>query len=176
MADLNRTRKWLAIAVTILVLLDVAAALALLSPVAGSQNSRRQELLRLRRELALRQAAPWRGLDAKIPQAREQINSFYHERFPSGYSAISSSLDHLASESGVRITGEKYKQNEAEIQSLQQIEVEADVSGDYLQLMRFINGLERSRLFFLVEELELGGRESGVVHLRIKLGTYLRTV
>ncbi|MBV9181136.1 MAG: hypothetical protein JO356_07485, partial [Acidobacteria bacterium] len=55
-------------------------------------------------------------------------------------------------------------------------EVEAELSGDYLQLMRFINALERNRLFFIIDGVELAGEQSGSVKLQIKLETYLRTV
>ena len=176
MADLSNTRKKLSIAIAVLIVLDLAAAAALLTPVAGSQQSRERQLQQLRTELASRKSASWRGLDAKIPLAKKEVTQFYQERFPSGYSAISGSLDKMASATGVRISGEKYDQKDAEIQGLQRVEINADVAGDYLQLMRFINGLERSQLFFLVDDLELGGEQSGIVKLRIKLETYLRTV
>ena len=51
----------------------------------------------------------------------------------------------------------------------------AEVSGDYLQLVRFVNALERNKIFFMVDELELGNEQSGTVKLQIKLETYLRT-
>lgn len=176
MADLNKTRKHLGIAIAVLILLDLAAGAALLSPLAGSHASRQQQLLALRQQLKQRESAPWRGLDAKIPQAKQEIDRFYKERFPSGYSEISGGLERVASGTGVRISGEKYTQGDASIEGLQQIEIDSDVSGDYLQLVRFINGLERSQLFFLVEGLDLGGEQNGVVRLHIKVQTYLRTV
>jgi len=55
------------------------------------------------------------------------------------------------------------------------VEIAAEVSGDYLQLVRFVNALERNKIFFMVDELELGNEQSGTVKLQIKLETYLRT-
>ena len=52
--------------------------------------------------------------------------------------------------------------------------MQADVSGDYLQLVRFINTLERSNLFFIVNDLQIAGEQSGQVKLQIKFETYLR--
>jgi hypothetical protein len=60
------------------------------------------------------------------------------------------------------------------VDGLQLVEIEADVSGDYLPLVRFINSLERNRIFFTVDDLELAGEQSGTVKLQIKLETYLR--
>jgi type IV pilus assembly protein PilO len=61
------------------------------------------------------------------------------------------------------------------VTNLQRVEIDVDVSGDYQQLVRFINSLERSKTFFIVDDLELAGEQSGTVKLRIKLETYLRT-
>ena len=53
--------------------------------------------------------------------------------------------------------------------------IEADLTGGYLQIMRFVNALERNRLFFLVDGVELGSEQGGVVKLQMKLETYLKT-
>ena len=68
-----------------------------------------------------------------------------------------------------------YKTDEAEIEGLEKKEVDADVSGDYLQVARFINALERNKLFFIVDGVQLGSEQSGGVKLQIKVETYSRT-
>jgi type IV pilus assembly protein PilO len=40
--------------------------------------------------------------------------------------------------------------------------------------VRFINALERDKLFFIVDSVELGGEQGGQVKLGMKLETYLR--
>ncbi len=70
----------------------------------------------------------------------------------------------------------KYAPKDAGVEGLERMEIEADVSGDYVQLVRFINALERNRLFFIVNDLELGNEQNGVVKLQIKVETYLRTL
>jgi type IV pilus assembly protein PilO len=70
----------------------------------------------------------------------------------------------------------KYKTDDAEIEDLQRKEVQADVSGDYLQIAKFINALERNKLFFIVEAVQLGSEQSGGVKLQITVETYMRTV
>jgi type IV pilus assembly protein PilO len=175
MPDLKQTRSRLAIVIAGLVLIDVVAIAMLLTPLAGSEATRQEEMNRLWLNLKHREAAPWRGLDKKIPKVQQQIADFYSQRFPDTYSAISTSLDKIGSESGTRVSGEKFSQKEAEIEGLQRVEISSEVSGDYLQLVRFINGLERSKLFFRVDDLALGNEQNGVVKLQIKLETYLRT-
>jgi type IV pilus assembly protein PilO len=175
MPDLKQTRNRFKVAIATLVLLDIAAVAVLLTPVAGSQETRQQELRQLWLTLKARESAPWRGLDKKIPQAKRQIDDFYGQRFPDEYSAISSDLGKVASETGVRMSAGKYSQKDSAIEGLQRVEVEAQLSGNYLQLVRFINALERNQLFFIVDDLQLGGEQGGIVRLQIKLETYLRT-
>lgn len=175
MPDLKRTRSRLTIVIAALVVIDIAAAVMLLTPLAGAERTRQEEMNELWLALKSRERAPWRGLDKKIPLAQRQISEFYKDRFPETYSAISTSLDKVGSESGVRVGGEKYTEKDAGIEGLQRVEIAAEVSGDYLQLVRFVNSLERNKLFFIVDDLELGSEQSGIVKLQIKLETYLRT-
>ena len=175
MPDLKKTRNRLTIIVAVLVLVDLVAIIMVLTPLAGSEQSRQQDMSQLWLNLKRRETAPWRGLDQKIPLAQKQIAEFYSDRFPDTYSAISTSLDKIGSESGVRVSGAKFNQKDAEIEGLERVEISSQVSGDYLQLVRFINGLERSKLFFMVDDLELGNEQNGIVILQIKMETYLRT-
>ena len=174
MPDLRDTRRHLTIAALALVVVDIIAIVLLLTPYAGRENLRQEELRQLWAGLKKRESAPWRGLDKKIPQAKQDIASFYQQRFPTGYSAISTDLDRIASEAGVKISSEKYAQKDSGDPNLTGIEIDADVSGEYLQLVRFINTVERNKLFFIVENLELAGEQSGSVKLRMKLETFLR--
>jgi type IV pilus assembly protein PilO len=175
MPDLRNTRKRLWWVIAVLLALDVTCAALLLTPIAGRESLRQDEMQQLWLTLKARQTAPWRGLDKKLPEAREEISSFYKERLPSGYSAISTNLDQIASSTGVKVESEKYQEKDPEVGGLEPIEIQAQVSGDYLPLVKFINSLERSKLFFVVDDLRLGGQESGKVQLQIKLETYLRT-
>ena len=176
MADLKQARNRMKIAIAALVVVDIAAAVLLLTPLAGSQESRQQQLRQLWLELKSKESAPWRGLDKKIPLAQRQIDDFYRDRFPAENSAISTDLGKVAAATGVRMSAVRYKEKDTAIDGLQRVEVEADLSGDYLQLVRFINTLERNRLFFIVDDLQLGGEQGGIVRLQIKLETYLRLV
>ena len=68
----------------------------------------------------------------------------------------------------------KYEMKDPESLGLQRVEIEADLAGGYLQLVRFINSLERDQMFFLVNGVQLGGEQSGVVRLQMKIETYLK--
>ena len=176
MPDLRQMRSRMQIAIAALVQVDVVAVALLMTPLAGSAEQRQQELQQSWLQLKSRESAPWRGLDQKIPIAQRQIEDFYRERFPAEDSTISADLGKVASETGVRMSAVKYAQKDAGLEGIERMEIEADVSGDYVQLVRFINALERNRLFFIVDDLELGNEQAGTVKLQIKVETYLRTL
>jgi Tfp pilus assembly protein PilO len=177
MADLRETRRKLKIAIITMAAIDVVAVIILLSPLVGSGESRKQELQQLQSELRqkTRQVEPLRGLDKKVVLASQEIDTFYRERLPDRESTISEELGKLASQSGVKIGQAKYDTKEAEEVGLTPFFIEATCQGDYLQLMRFINGLERDKTFFIVNSVVLGDAQGGSVKLQLKLETYLRS-
>jgi type IV pilus assembly protein PilO len=183
MPDLRQSRSKLKIAMAGVGLLDVALAVLLLSPLVGSQESRTEQTGQLHTEFLqkTRDVKPLQGLDKKIPLAQQQIDSFYKERLPSEDSAISGDLNKLATQNGVKITGIKYTQKGTESETaaveavgLRRVVIDTELSGDYLPLMRFVNALERNQLFFLVDSVQLGGEQAGVIHVTMKLETYLK--
>jgi hypothetical protein len=96
---------------------------------------------------------------------------------------VSADLGKLAADSGVKLAGVTYSQKNADEKENANIEavdlnrmiIDAELSGDYLQVMHFINSLERSRLFFLVDSVQIGSDQGGVIKLRMHLETYLKT-
>jgi type IV pilus assembly protein PilO len=176
MPELRDTRHKLKIAIAAMLIVDVAAAAVLFSPLVGSERSRREQLAQLWQELRLKtkQVEPLRGLDKKIVTADRQINDFYKDRIAEHDSDISVELGKLASQSGVVFSEVKYKLHDPEPVGLRRVEIDADLSGDYLHLVRFINALERDHIFFIIDSVGLGGEQGGVVKLQMKVETYLK--
>lgn len=177
MPDLRDTKRKVKITLATLALVDLAAIIVYFSPLVGSEQSRRTQMRELWKELQqkTREVEPLRGLDKKIPLAGKQIDDFYKNRLPAQDSAISEAIGKVAAQSGVKIGSVKYDWKDPLTVGVRRVEVDADFSGDYLQLVRFINSLERDQLFFLVDSVSLGGEQGGMVKLQIKLETYLKT-
>ena len=59
---------------------------------------------------------------------------------------------------------------------LTELHIDAGLSGQYSELMHFINGLERDQdhVFFIINGVTLNGQQGGLVNLRLRLTTYLR--
>lgn len=176
MANLTSLRTRM-IGIAVILLIVVAGAVALLlSPVGRSREARIQEYDRVRNELQAkrRDALPARDMDAKLSAARTQIADFHKERLPQRYSEITQTLGSLAKESRVQLGGVRYQAAEAELPSLQRLQIDAQITGDYANLMRFINSLEREKMLFIVNSIDLGEAQGGSIRLEMKLETYLR--
>ena len=116
---------------------------------------------------------PLRGLDKKIAQAKMDQHAFYDKRFPANDSEVLTELGALAVKNNVLLARGQYAHRKPQ-QGLVEMDMEASLSGDYAPIVRFINGLERDKLFFIIDGVALNGQQSGVVSLRMRLTTYLR--
>jgi type IV pilus assembly protein PilO len=75
--------------------------------------------------------------------------------------------------SGVRLTRLEYAQGQPGTE-LTEIQMDAGITGQYPQIMKFINSLERDQIFFLIRAMSLTGQQGGMVSLRLQLSTWLR--
>jgi hypothetical protein len=84
-------------------------------------------------------------------------------------------LGEIAGHSGVQTAGVTFKQKDLRDRGVTEIFITASVEGDYPGLVHFINGLERSRYFYLLDDLTLASESAGSVRLNLVLRTYFRS-
>ncbi len=119
------------------------------------------------------QTSPLRGIDQRVVDSRRQIQDFYTGRIPANYSSIALQVGELSVKSGVNISGMQYTQGATE-GDLTEISLDARISGEYQQIMHFVNGLERSKTFFIIRAMAFTGQQGGLVNLRLRVSTWLR--
>jgi type IV pilus assembly protein PilO len=122
-------------------------------------------------------AMPLEGLDAKLDEATSESDAFYQKRLPSAYSQMLAEVGALATKDRVKLSRVQYGQApvlEGSTGELTQVQMDANLSGDYRPLVLFMNSLERDKMFFLIDAIALSGQQSGTVNLRLRLTTYLR--
>jgi len=119
------------------------------------------------------QTAPLRGLDKRVAHSRELIGYFYENRFPVNYSSFATQIGNLEVKSGVRITRVGYSQGKPG-PDLTEIFLDANLIGEYPQIMHFVNSLERDKIFFVVKQMNLSGQQGGLVNLRLQVSTWMR--
>jgi len=176
MASIRDVRKTLVPILVGLAIVDLACIIYLLSPAGRSRQARESDLAALQTQLAAKrqEVLPSRGMDGKLKQATGDITDFYKDRFPAQYSAVSEELGKVAAATGVQITAIRYDDKDAPVEGLRKLNIELALSGNYLQEVKFINALERDKLFFLIDGVTLG-EQQGNVRLQLKVETYLRS-
>jgi type IV pilus assembly protein PilO len=118
------------------------------------------------------QTAPLRGLDKRVAETREQIKAFYRDRIPVNYSSFAIQFGDLQVKSGVHVTRIGYSQGKPG-PDLTEIFIDANLIGDYTQIMKFVNSLERDKIFFVVRQMNLTGQQGGMVNLRLQVSTWM---
>ena len=164
------------VAALLVVVLYMVLHLLFLSQSLKSHNADALSQQRTLLTTARLQAKPLRGLDSKIAASTHDADAFYADRLPYAYSQVLSELGHLTQKSNVRLANVQYAQQPvlSGANALTELHMDASVSGDYRPIVEFINGLERDKMFFLVNGINLSGQQTGMVNLRIRLTTYLR--
>jgi type IV pilus assembly protein PilO len=164
--------------VAVLVLLDLYLIVHLIFLWQGLNANNADALDQQRVQLIAAQisAKPLRGLDTKLVQSTHDANAFYETRLPYADSQVLAEIGVLTRKAGVRWTHAQYSYNPqlSGNDSLSQMSIDASVSGDYRPIVEFINSVERDKLFFVINGVNLTGQQTGQVNLRIRLTTYLR--
>ena len=119
------------------------------------------------------QTAPLRGLDKRVVESREQIKHFYADRIPAYFSSFASRIGELQVSSGVRMSRLNYTQGKPGPE-LTEIFLDASITGEYPQIMHFVNALERDKTFFVVRQMSLTGQQGGLVNLRLQVSSWLQ--
>lgn len=176
MGNLARARRTLTIVLFVLLTVDVVAAIVLLSPLSRGQNAGQQEFNAIRAKVQDKERAvvPPDKMQGRVELARRQIGSFYSSRLPAEFSSITGELGKLAGQDKVKLSAAHYETQDSEVPDLQEVKITANLSGDYVQVVKYINDLERDPLFFVVSNVSLVEQSAGMVRLQVTAVTYLR--
>jgi hypothetical protein len=166
---------WHILAVSTLAVLALALSIRV-AAWHSFRSLREKGLAERRARLAVLQAEllPLRGTSKEIAQTSREIDGFYQSRIATSYSRVTGSIGDIAIRSGVRLTRIEYSQGEPG-SDLTQVSMEVGVDGDYPHVMQFVNGLERDEVFFVIRTLSFASMQGGIVGLRVKLSTWLRS-
>jgi len=177
MKDLKVVHQRIVIALIVLALVNIAALTYLLLPSRTDMTAQRQALNEAEQEAQrlTRTVAPLHDIGTKLKKADVDINDFYKNRLASRYSEVLDQIGKVASNSRVTIGAVTYKESPTTLPDLQLLEMQADISGPYADLVKFVNGLERSKIFFIINSVSLSGQKEGAgVRLTLRFETYLR--
>ena len=172
-------KMWAGLALAVLWAMDASLGVLLWKTAQQGPAEMRSQLNQLAVQAKLLRADVARGekIRASLPQAKNESDLFYRQSFldaSTGYSDIESDMDAIALKTGVKTSGYMFKQKEIKDRGVTEVTVSTTVDADYPAVMEFINGLERSRNFYLLDELALSSASPGSVRLQIALHTFFR--
>ena len=131
-------------------------------------------------QLKLRKADIERAdrIKRELPATIKQFDDFEKSLLPvsTGYSAVSSELDSIAKKAGLQIATLAVKPKEVPNRGLEELTIDATVSGDYGSVVRFVNGLQRSQNLYAIDSLALATdtqNQAGIAPVRV--GLHVRT-
>jgi type IV pilus assembly protein PilO len=180
MADLARARKKVLSAIVVLGAIDLAALGYLAWPLraGAAQPAQVQQQAEEEYRQVSRTTVPLRGIDQKLTQAQKDDAAFIARRLPSRYSDVVAELGKVANENHIALTAGAYKTAPDKLTGVQDLEIRAGLEGQYVNLVKFINALERDKMFFIINSIALTeqrGKNAGEVRLEMKLDTYLHS-
>jgi hypothetical protein len=163
----------LAIVVGAVIFLGVRFALAWRAIKSDQSAEFIQEEARL--QLLEMQMRHLNGLPQKVNAADGDAEKFYDKRVSPNTSTILAQLGVIATKSNVKLGRAAYAYNPAAAGGLTELHIDAGLTGQYSDLMHFINGLERDQdhVFLIINGVTLNGQQGGLVNLRLRLTTYI---
>lgn len=165
----RRGFAWLAA----ILVLNVATYVGVTHRLANKQERLASERERLKVELEHKrdELKSSSEVESRASRNAEAVRHFWEdvvkERSP-GLTEAWDEIDRLASETHV-VRGRTGYNREVLDVGLEQIKATMPVEGSYFDLVRFINRLERSDRFFLVEEVHLSRRENETEEATLRL-------
>lgn len=165
----------------LLLLVNAAVFGAVTYRLANKQDRLSADMERLSSELEQRNLELERLSSAETRAASNAaaVTKFWDEivqpRVP-GLTEAWDEIDRLAEETNVLRGRTAYERELLDV-GLEQIKATMPVEGDYFDLVRFINRLERSERFFLVEQVRLSqrGSDDRTIRLDCSISFYLKT-
>ena len=182
MADFSQTRRRIISVIVVLAAVDAVALVYVVLPLrtGATQPAQVQQQAEEEYRQLSGTTVPLRGIDQKLVQATKDDAAFIDRRLPSRYSDVVAELGKVAAENHIRITGVSYGAAPGKLSDVEDLEMHAGLAGPYVSVVKFMNSLERDKMFFIIESVGLTGQttqgqRTGEVRLDIKLDTYLRT-
>jgi Tfp pilus assembly protein PilO len=175
-----KQRKTIIRAVIVLILvLDVLLIVANWRFAASPDTSSEEvKLLRRKRDLMAADIRRAELIRSSLPSVQTETQNFYQKDLRpagGGYSSMSEDLGSLAKDAGLQITSTRFREHEIEKRGVDEITISISLVGPYPSVVSFINGLERSNSFYLLDSLQLDSSAEGVLKLNLELRTYFRS-
>ena len=159
---------------------NIAAGLVLWKPWGMSPEQQERQLVQLRQELQQKQASVERlkTIVSKVETARQQGDGFMNEYFihrRTASSVIVAELREAAGQAGVRQAEHTFAFEPIEgADDLEMMTISGNYEGSYENLVKFVNLLDRSPRFLILDTLTATPqRTAGVLNVNLKMNAFI---
>ncbi len=169
------------IALGILLAANLLAAAAVFRPWGGSPEELQQQLARLSGEARGREEAAGRlrKLIETVEKTRAESKQFFGRYFLDGQTAYSTVLEELralAEKSGIRAREHSFSAEPVEgSETLTMVTITGSYEGAYRDLIQFVNAIDRSPRFLIIERLQAAPQQSqGLLTVTMRINVFVR--
>jgi Tfp pilus assembly protein PilO len=176
-------------AIGVLLAINLVFFVLLLKPAGQRAEQQRQQVEELRKQMQSHRdaAAALHSIAGNLDVSSREGSDFYAQKFlpkPTGFSIVMEEVDRAARANNVRKGSVSYGLGAvAGRPDLEQVDITTVVDGDYGNVVRFINAVERSPLFLIIDSISAGAGTTGApgmpatargVRLSIRLVTFFK--
>ncbi len=150
--------------------------------LASAQSAQQELVLMMRnRDLLKKDIQRAREIRSRIPAIQKDCVAFEQSLFPesTGYSTVSAELGSMAAKAGLHLDSRALKPKTVKGHDLTELDIDAQVTGDYRGVVRFLNSLQHSPNYYAVEGLSARSAgnsqdRKGALRVSVHIKTYFR--
>ena len=164
-----------------LVLANLVAFYFVMVPLGGSPEELDGRLVSLQRQVALQRKdlERVRGMSTQMTSARRDAEQFEQRSFTDRrvvYSTLVSEIAKAAQESGIRVKEHALVNEDVEgTENLGMITVNANYEGTYGDLIQFVNKVDRSPRFVIIESMSAAPQQgTNLLNVAMKMNIFVR--
>ena len=178
--DFSLQRKIILAGLAILIAADAILAL---DAMQSAKKFSRNELAGEKTQIKLLKADIKRALaiQQSIPQTKADCERFENSLYPgsAGYSAVTDELTEVAKQAGLQTVSVAFHPKELPGRNMVELGLDATVNGDYKGVVRFLNGLQRSKNVYIIDGLTLASEPTaqtvaGPLRVVLSLRSYFK--
>ncbi len=167
----------------VLLVANLAAAIVAFKPFGGSAEDlrRQQDSLRAQVTRAQQHLKESRELVGKVEKARaegDQFLSKYFTEMEATAAMILTELDAASKQAGIKMGAAQFDREEIEgSETLQMLTTKVGFEGNYLNLTKFVNLLDKSPRFMIIEDLQAAApqQQGGqALTVTLKIDTFVK--
>jgi type IV pilus assembly protein PilO len=171
------------IVIGVLLAANLAAAIVAFKPFGGSAEDlrRQQDTLRAQVMRAQQNLKASRELVGKVEKARAQGDDFlskYFTELEQTAAMIYTELNEASRQAGIKMNGAQFDRGEIEgSETLQMLTTKVGFEGNYANLTKFVNLLDKSPRFMIIEDLQAAApqQQGGqALNVTLKIDTFVR--